>query len=375
MPLVKTLLLPLLPLAASIGPDPQTASVQLWQGAPSIREIISTVLGRLYPDQATVGNTVYIATNGDDRADGSTAQRAVQTLARAQEIIAAAPAGAYTIRYLPGTYYNQSGDWTLAKPDVKVTIEAAEGKLGSVVLDGSRNDENRSYFLRLAYVGTDATTVNTGLTVRNLVVRNYCEGISLGDFRMPTRNSGTTIRDNWFDRIGTAYQNTTQAMPEGQCVAGIRLDRSSNNVINHNRFTNIINLPQRQTRAAKYGPALLHAIYIANDSVDNTITDNEFSDFTGSPVRVRNRSNNVVVTGNAFSRPIYASRTPKKPLYAVSQWYCNDAVDVCMTRAAKGRRECPSENLQIKDNRLAGKLELYADESQSKISTCPATGS
>jgi hypothetical protein len=369
----------LVPLSPSVAAKTPTASpTSSGQAAgvassPAVQKAAPAPSAPAQPGRQTAA--IYISPTGDDAAAGTSPAKAVRTIARAQEVLKALDVRSgsqVSIRYLPGRHFNQSVDWDYAREGVTVAIEPDDTVPSSATIDGSLNPGRNSYFLRLGYAGEG--TVRTGLTVRGLTVENYCEGISLGDWKTQGVTSGTTIDGNWFNRIGSAYQAAGPgAKPDGNCVAGIRLQRAVGNTISNNRFTHIVNIDSRATLAAKYGPGLLHAIYISSQSSDNLVKGNSFSQFTGSPVRIRDRSNNIIVSQNSFSDPIYASVRSKRVLYAISQWYCNEGSPACLTKAERGHLECPSENIQMTDNKLAGRLELYADESQSKRSTCNLT--
>lgn len=324
-----------------------------------------------------VAESLYLAPDGDDSRSGRTPEEALRTLARVQAMLKAgtvevAETG-LTIRLLPGVYRTMGVVWDYAAPGRRITLEPA-GAPHSAVIEG-RGDALGQFFL-LRLTGQAVGPVNTGITIRGLVITDFCEGISLGDWKSTVPVAGNVIENNKFRRIGSRYETSRvqpdgQVLPDGKCFAALRVSNAHGSVIRDNVFTDIENVPVRQTGTRRYGPTLLHAIYI-NGSTGSRVEGNQFSRFTGSPVRVRDGSDDTIVVGNSFEEPLYGHASGKPyVLYAVSQWYCNEGVEVCRQRAEAGRFECPSVGIQIIGNRASGKIEMYGDNSQSRVSTCP----
>lgn len=51
--------------------------------------------------------------------------------------------------------------------------------------------------------------------------------------------------------------------------------------------------------------ANLHAIYLAHHASDNVIDDNDFENTCGSPIRIRDSSNNNIASNNTFRQANY----------------------------------------------------------------------
>jgi hypothetical protein len=330
---------------------------------------------------------VYVSPNGSDKASGRSREEAVRSLERVQELLRQAKPSQdqkdFAVRFLPGVYRGIEVEWNFYSPGRRVLLAPAdEGPAGGerfqVVIDGTNSKQER--FLTLRLKDAPASSVPTALTLRGLHIRNYCEGVSLGDFHATSDMTDNVVEGNLFTEIGSKYQAPTakskgKAVPEGECAAALRLQHASNGVVRKNIFRRIENLPAEETASGKYGPSLLHSIYIADHSTGNLIEDNRFEAFTGSPVRIRAESDHNRIVSNTFSSPVYAvARNDKNQIYAVSQWYCNDASEACRDKAARGKQECPSVGTEIVGNRLVGDLGVYADQSQSKRPTCVRQG-
>lgn len=327
--------------------------------------------------------TLYVAPNGNDSRSGGSPSDAVQTLGRVQDLLRSRQLKdserKIAVHFMPGTYRGLEVIWDFYAPGRSIVIEPDGYRPGaqSVTIDGSGTDASQFFLLRLMKEGSDDAPVATNIALRGFRITNYCEGMSLGDWKSKSNVSGNLIEDNVFDRIGTKYQTATRqangrTMPGGNCVAAVRLQRASDNVVRNNTFTNIENLPQKLTAEGKYGPRLLHAVYISKNSVGNVIERNRFSHFTGTPVQVRAQSDSTKVTGNTFADPVYPEglADPSKRIRAIAQWYCNDAVPACLKKAEDGNNECPSVGLEITGNQIGRGLDVYNDESQSKNATC-----
>lgn len=336
------------------------------------------------PDLSGRANvTVYVAANGSDARTGSSPSEALQTLDRVQELLRARQfkdgERRIAVHFLPGTYRGMEVVWDFYSPGRSIVFEPEGYRAGtqSVTIDGAGSRASHFFLLRLTAESPDDSPISTNIALRGFRVTNYCEGMSLGDWKSKANVAGNLIEDNVFDRIGSKYQTPSpqpdgRLVPSGSCVAAVRLQRASNNVVRNNSFTDIENLPQKDTGVGKYGPRLLHAIYISQSSVGNLIEGNRFERFTGTPVQVRAQSDATRVVGNTFAEPVYPSRPPEqnKRIRAVAQWYCNDAVPACLRKAEDGNNECPSLGLEIIGNQVGRGLDVYADESQSKNATC-----
>lgn len=337
------------------------------------------------PDlKATSDVTFYVAANGDDRRSGASPAEAVRTLGRVQALLKSRilkdTERQIAVKFVAGRYSGMNVTWDFLAPGRVILFEPQNYQRGksSVFIDGQGSNVQQFFLLRVMTPTAGDATLETDLVFRGLDITNYCEGISFGDWKSKANVSGNVIEDNRFLRIGSKYQTPSvqpdgRRMPTGSCVAAVRLQQASGNIVRGNIFQDIVNLPAKSTAAAKYGPLLLHSIYISKNSSDNLIEGNRFERFSGSPVRIRAQSDNNRIVDNSFDAPTYPGKVP--PGYrikAVSQWYCNDAVKICKERAEDGNSECPSTGIEIVGNRTSRDLELYADESQSKTPTCAA---
>lgn len=335
------------------------------------------------PDLKTTSDvTLFIAPNGDDGRSGATPDEAVRTLGRVQELLKTRTLKdtdrQIAVKFLPGRYSGLEVTWDFVAPGRTILFEPQTYQRGksSVFIDGQSGDVEQFFLLRVMKPTSGDETINTGLVFRGLDISNYCEGISFGDWKSKANVSGNVIEDNRLRRIGSKYQTPKvqddgRKLPTGACVAAVRLQHASGNIVRANVFEDIENLPASKTGVAKYGPLLLHSIYISKNSSDNLIENNQFERFSGSPVRIRAQSDNNRIVDNTFGTPTFPGKVP--PGYrikAVSQWYCNDKVNICKERAEEGNTECPSTGTEIIGNKTVRALELYADESQSKTATC-----
>lgn len=318
---------------------------------------------------------IYISPDGFDSYNGGRPDSAVKSLVRVKSIFEASTdiksGDAVNVLFMPGKYYGLSVVWNVFKAGVAINFRPyRDGDV--VVIDGEGGD-GKFFSLNLKSSPLVSGRVKTGIYFKRIHLLNYCEGISFGDW-----NSDVVVTDNKiegviFENIGSKYDPLTKtvngvSMKNGSCVAAVRLQRAQKNVLLKNKFVNIENLLQKKTVVGKYGPYLMHAIYIADDSSDNIIRGNKFQNFTGSPIRIRNRSDRTRIFDNSFENPVYVS-SPNEgySMKAVSQWYCNEAVGDCIHKDP----ECPSLGTVLNGNLIGKGLELYADESQSKKSTCP----
>lgn len=327
----------------------------------------------------------YVAPGGDDKADGLSRKSAVGSLVRVQELLKALPSDKVPklvqINLLPGTYRSASVIWDYYVPGGDIVIESVDRPgpgTHPAVFDAAGTNATSFFVLRV--LEKSDRPIRTGITIRGLQIANYCEGISLGDWKSVATVTGNTLEGNVFTEIGSRFQTPSmqrdgKKKPAGDCVAAVRIQNSQDNLIRANTFRNIQNLPARETGLAKYGPYLLHAIYLSSGASNNRIEKNSFDGFSGSPIRIRAQSDNNKVIDNRFSNPVYLDSRPSGySINAVSQWYCNDKVEACKEKAKKGDVECPSIGTEIVGNNVDGDLQLYNDESQSKNAMCSLPG-
>lgn len=336
---------------------------------------------RRLPAGANTALSYYIAADGDDNKDGKTPTTAVRTLDRIQKLLRAIPANdkhrSVTVRFRSGVYRGLNVKWNYWRPNTDIVFEpehpTADGY--PVVLDGDGVPVQGFFTLSLTLTEPPKEPVPTNLHFRRLRITNYCEGISFGDHRANVTVSNNSIEDSQLDHMGTVFDPNRvivngRSLPKGNCVAAVRVQRAHNTVIRNTSFQDILNLTGARTAVKEYGPAHLHMIYIAHQSMNTLVENNVFERYNGPPIRIRDRSDNTRVLGNRFLAPASKWGAANTPLAAVSQWYCNIGLRVCVDRAAAGRTECPSSGTEIRDNMYSPELTLYVDQSQSTQATC-----
>lgn len=285
----------------------------------------ATIMTAAVASPALAGN-IYMAKAGADTNDGSSEAKAVATLATAARIAEArstASGEAMTILVGPGIYRNQTlqltGDMT-----APLTIAGTSSdKMAYPAFYGS----GTGTWLR--YAGHSGRS--SGLTVRNLRIVGYATAISLDGNRNAANgyNSGTSIVDNIFVRIGT---DATKG--NGKSTAAIRFVNSRGNTVQGNWFKTIRNTPVS-------GCGLLHSVYVAHASSSNRITGNTFEDFCGSAIKLRDRSNDNVIENNRFQKSDADA--------AIDEWYCDQSRNAECT---KKTGECPSTGNIARNNRF-----------------------
>ncbi|MEE7547640.1 right-handed parallel beta-helix repeat-containing protein [Xanthomonas sp. Kuri4-1] len=255
---------------------------------------------------------VYLSPTGDDAAAGTQAAP-LRSLQGVLEKVAGGPAGEdVDVVVAPGTYSGQSVVWnyvgarsiTFAPPTDADAMPVFDGQGGGTwfALRGAKGKATAVSFI-------------------GLHVRNYWMAIDLGSSNAAKdANSGNAIQQMYFERIGGIYGTGA----ESYSYAAVRLQNSSGNRIDGNRFEHVENTEDRS--------GYIHALYLAHGSADNVVAGNAFTDVNGDAVRTRNRSDGTVVDGNTFVRAgKYA---------AFSDWF----------DAASG--ECPSQGGRFVDNHV-----------------------
>ena len=283
---------------------------------------------------STTSLTIYLAPNGVDTQDGLTSSRPILTLKRAHDLVTAhfkkSPSNV-NIQLAPGVYYNQTVTWTATNPLYQIRIFSAsatnkatfDGRSGSAATLANQ----RSFFNLKSTVGKA-----TNLSFEHLGIRYYAEAISFNGNRDDEKagfNSNNKILFNTFDKIGSKY-HVDKTLP---AYAVVRFVNSRKNEMKGNVFSNIENFSQ---------PALLHSIYVAHFSHENTFEGNSFRKQSGDPLRIRDYSNFNVITGNEFD---------SAGAYAYSEWYCEASEN---TECTKKNPECPSWGSAVRSNVYRG---------------------
>lgn len=207
-----------------------------------------------------------------------------------------ATTGTSSIKFLihEGTYNQQAA---VLRPKVGVHYEftsaSSPGKLPE--FDG---DMKQLTWLRILSTNGSESSVN----INNLRIRNYITAISIeGDREDPDKyNAKNKISKMRFENIG----QMSSGLPPSTAV--IRLVNSRNNEISDNDFVNIKNIESC---------GLLHSVYLAHHSSDNSIQRNKFTNLCGSPIRVRDDSNNNRAEQNKF--------TNVQRDQLMDQWFCD----------------------------------------------------
>ena len=253
--------------------------------------VLRTLMAALTFSLTLVSNSfaldLYVAENGRDSNDGTSISRAVATISHAVELAVLDHASSnepVRVVVLPGTYKGQS-----------VVIDGGLLKGSLTIIGQSKNPVDFPVF---AGNGNDQTWLTlkssngrlTGLTIQALQIRDYFTAISLeGNRDVPhAYNSGTTIRRNIFRNIGSI----ASTHGDTGSTAAVRFVNSRDNLVELNQFHTIRN---------KKACGGLHALYLAHFSSGNRIINNSFDDACGSVVKLRDRSNDNIIENNRFT--------------------------------------------------------------------------
>lgn len=286
--------------------------------------------------------TLYLAPDGDDTNDGLSPDSAILTLERAQEVLVAArPDRDVEVRVASGTYYNQRVRWHFTMPENTIKFTREEGARERPVFDGCPGEgalpqdcRGGTWFILEADRGE-----RTNIHFNYLQVMRYGTAISFEGNRDAEHrsNGGNRVNGSYFREIGNVFN--TDLPPS---TAAIRLVNSDNNEFFNNHFVNIENVDR--------GARLIHALYVAHGSSNNTIARNRFLNVSGDAIRLRDASNDNTITRNRIVR---AGRV------GFSDWYCDhEARSDCTKREP----ECPSWGNVFRDNVLGGTYQCQAME-------------
>jgi hypothetical protein len=285
-----------------------------------IMRLIALVAFTLLFCRTALALDLFLSPAGNDSANGASAESAIATLARAHDLVAAAlakPPQDVTIRVAPGTYTGQTVVWRATSPDVSIVITGPDNPATPAIFDG--NKQGTTFFALAPRTGAP-----TNLTLSNLTITDYrtavtFAGSSSGNERWSSNNR--LLNNRFLANGGTAV------VPMGRSTAIVRLVNSRQNMIAGNVFDGM------KGKDCK----LLHAIYLAHGSSRNVITDNEFLNGCGDPIRVRDRSNQNLIYDNRFDR------VGNKAAY--TEWYCT-------SRTRCRRDECPPAGNEFFNNSL-----------------------
>lgn len=277
---------------------------------------------------------IYLSPKGADTQDGLSATKAILTLKRAHELVAAqfkkAPSHV-NIQLAPGVYYNQTVTWTATNPLYQIRIYSASAT-HKAIFDGRSSSSATLGSQRSFFILKNSTGKATNLSFEHLAIRYYAEALSLNGNRDDEKagfNSNNKILFSVFDKLGSKF-HVDKTLP---AYAVVRFVNSRKNEVKGNIFSNIEN----HTR-----PELLHAIYVAHFSHENTFEGNSFRRQSGDPLRVRDYSNFNVITKNEFD---------SAGSYAYSEWYCEKTESSDCTKKTP---ECPSWGSIVRSNVYRG---------------------
>ena len=313
----------------------------------------------------------YMSSDGADANAGTSVQKPIASLTRAKQLVGDALAHErgekIFVHIAGGTYVAQSIIWDLdAGTSIVQFVGPKSGK--QAIFDGKGASGN--FFTVTA--PSSAERFNANVKLSNVVISDYCEGVSFGDYRSKAPIYGSELNRVEFTRIGSKY-DASVGRKRGNCVAAVRVQWAPGTILKNLKFSNIENLPQNQTELKKYGPLALHAIYIADRSSNIHIENSSFRSFTGSPIRIRNRSDHIKIVGVSFSDPLQVKNKPNSPAYnfaAVSQWNCTTGNQACLSKPD----ECPSVGISIEQLSPGDGMLPYLDETPTRgMPTCKDT--
>jgi Right handed beta helix region len=248
---------------------------------------------------------VYLDPAGSDANDGGAPERPIHSLARAQEVIAAArPKTDVEVRIKQGRYVAPPVKWSTYIPNHTITFlpldyEFGEGRAGISGLPVFRGDGSNGFWFKAE--PAPGHQGDTRLGFYFLQVEGYNAGGLI--FDGGTEVSGRRIRG--VDQLGvngnTVYGMVFRGLgskhvPGGVGYGAIDLVNSRNNVIQDNKFGNLENVGGRAEMA------LIHGVYLSHQSTGNQISGNHFHRISGDPVRTRNSSNENKIYDNIFER-------------------------------------------------------------------------
>lgn len=279
---------------------------------------------------------IYLSPNGSNNNNGLSKNKSVKSLSKAQEILKATkPQKDVEIRIAKGTYYDSNIEWTYHNPNYFVSFLPEGYSIGSSfaatsmpIFDGKHTE---NWFMKVEV----ADGKKTNLRFYYLKIQNYINGIQLhGDRSNPSNWNGYNTFDGIiFENIGTYWKPTDLT-----AYGAIDTVNSRKNIIKNCTFKSIL------ASAPKNG--LLHSIYLAHYSSNNTITNNSFTDSSGPIVNMRDASNDNEITNNVFGGAI--------PQTVFSQWYCDHTKRTDCTKFKPGKvvGECPSWNNILRNNKM-----------------------
>jgi hypothetical protein len=207
-----------------------------------------------------------------------------------------------------GNYRHNYLWWKATSPECFMKIVSYNHE--KVIFDGKKDDNSLSTkFLQL-----NAQYQRTNLWIEGLTIQNFSNGIGLGKTERDSsgvyysgiQNSHNIIKNNIFINIGNKFSAEFQ---DGFSALG--LSNSTHNLIEGNVFYQIEN--EKIGENGYSSAVLIHAIYLANYSSNNTVRNNYVSLCSGGAFRLRNSCNNNLFEYN------YIDQSGKYGF--ISEWY------------------------------------------------------
>ncbi|WP_018653630.1 right-handed parallel beta-helix repeat-containing protein [Actinomadura flavalba] len=278
---------------------------------------------------------------GSDARDGASPARAVATLARVQQIIAAArPSTDVEVRIKQGVYPTAPLTWNTYVPGRSISFLPADHRYGGDLTGIAgrpvfRGTGTAGFWFR-AEPPPSGLPPETSLRFYYLQVEQYASGGIMFDGGTARSAAGllgartggvngNTVYGMRFRAIGSKH------VPAAVGYGAVDLINSRRNIIEKNEFTDIEN------RGTPDQAALVHGVYLAHLSSDNIIRRNTFTGISGDPVRTRNASGRNQISGNTFVR------AGSKAYF--SDWYQRQA-------SPTSPRECASVGNKFHGNTL-----------------------
>lgn len=215
------------------------------------------------------------------------------------------------IRASPGARIEQHAQtlWSYYQPGQKIVIDGQGATITG--LQGKRPTVGFCLSYRpIVGGGTSAKApAAANLEVRNLTIRGFeSGGVEISpqtdagvDHQWDGGNtafvSGASIHDVAFRQLGSKNSRPGEAdWPSMRFGSGGIVARgTSDSVFEKNSFKHLEN---GEVNGSTFGPGLMHAVYLRDQSSRNVVRGNDMQHISGDPVRVSNAANDNVVTQN-----------------------------------------------------------------------------
>lgn len=281
----------------------------------------------LAPLAVAASLTLYVSPQGSAQASGEKPDQAFNSLQKALRAAydKARDGGVDHVRIevAPGTYKGQRIVLRQLPVAAHFEVVAQSGSKSRPVFDG--NGKGGTWFILHAPVQNGARFTFSGLEVTNYITAMSFNG---GRKDLDKYLGNNVVENMVFKNIGQVAKADSKPS-----TAAVRLVNTRGNTIRDNRFIGIRN---------EQNCELLHSIYLAHHSSGNKITGNTFENVCGSPIRMRDNSNDNIASGNTF-RNVQARAV-------FDEWYCSDKRNAaCREKPAP---ECPSWGNRYEANKV-----------------------